>query len=291
LDIIDNSPELYVNEFGKRMELRKVRLMWRYDGRIWKYMYEHYFPYLRCFNLSLIIKWEKIADVDDKDFLVDFADINPIEHKLAYNKADYLKVPEFIEPYPEGKFYCSFRSNLLYDLLAVPNIGMEFYLGKGVSLNTNWSYAWWKSDPVNWYWRTYGGEIGLRYWFGKAASKKPLTGHHIGVLGQVLTYDFELGKMGIMGGKPGGVLLDQPNYAVALEYGYSLPIAKRLNLDFSLGVGYHWGIFHEYLPMDDCYVWQVTKKRNYIGPVKADISLVWQIGKHNINNRRKGGAR
>ena len=43
-----------------------------------------------------------------------------------------------------------------------------------------------------------------------------------------------------MGGKPGGTLWEKMNYAVGLEYGYSLPVARRLNLDFVIGLGY-WG--------------------------------------------------
>ena len=152
-------------------------------------------------------------------------------------------------------------------------------------------HAWWHSDPHHWYWRIYGAELGFRKYFGRATKKNPLTGHHIGVYGQILTYDFELGNIGIIGGQPLGDIIDEPNYIAGLEYGYSLPVARHLNLDFSVGFGYHWGIFYEYLPVDGCYVWQATKKRNYIGPTKAGISLVWLIGKENINGTRKGGER
>jgi hypothetical protein len=39
------------------------------------------------------------------------------------------------------------------------------------------------------------------------------------------------------------------------------------------------GEYKEYTHMDDCYVWQVTKSRHLIGPTKAEISLVWIIGR------------
>lgn len=258
---------------------RKSRLMALDSGRTWRYIIDNYMAVLRTAEWTFYC-----ADI------IELPELPEIKGVLKAKELPLAGKTEVIQPEVEEKsFYMDISSNLLYDAAAIPNIGAEFYLGKGFSLTTDWSYAWWKNDPAHWYWRTYGGELGLRYWFGEASKEKPLTGHHIGVYGQILTYDFELGKMGIMGGKPGGVLKDQPNYTVALEYGYSLPIAKRLNLDFSVGVGYHWGIFHEYVPMDDCYVWQATKKRNYIGPTKLDISLVWQLGKNNTN--RKGGAR
>ncbi len=78
----------------------------------------------------------------------------------------------------------------------------------------------------HWYWRAYGGDIAIRKWWGKAAGEKPLTGHHIGIYGQIFTYDFETGGRGYMGGKPGGTLWDKMNYIVGAEYGYSLPIAR-----------------------------------------------------------------
>ena len=86
-----------------------------------------------------------------------------------------------------------------------------------------------------------------------------------------------------MGGKPGGTLWDKMNYVVGAEYGYSLPIARRWNIDFTIGAGYWGGIYHEYLPQDGEYVWQATKKRQWIGPTKAEISLVWLLGKGNCN--------
>lgn len=57
----------------------------------------------------------------------------------------------------------------------------------------NWMYGWWKTDRQHWYWRAYGGDIAIRKWWGKAAGEKPLTGHHIGIYGQIFTYDFETG--------------------------------------------------------------------------------------------------
>ena len=186
------------------------------------------------------------------------------------------------EPEQSSPFYMSVQTNMLYLLAAVPNIGIEFYLGKNWSIDTNWHYSWWKSDPKSWYWRTYGGDIAVRKWFGKSAKEKPLTGHHAGIYGQMLTYDVEFG------GK--GYLADRWNWAAGVEYGYSLPIAKRLNIDFTLGVGYHWGTYDKYLPIDGHYVWQSTNKRRYIGPTKVEVSLVWLIGNNNVN-AKKGGKR
>ena len=80
------------------------------------------------------------------------------------------------------------------------------------------------------------------------------------------------------------------NYSTGIEYGYSLPIAKKLTLDFVIGLGYWGGNYYEYVPIDNHYVWQATKKRNWFGPTKAEISLVWLLGRGNYNSK-KGGER
>lgn len=286
LDILDNTPELHINDRGRKIELRKLRLMYLDNGKPWKYMYDRFFPTLRSFNLQIVVEWEKYKPAP----LQCVEPIKPSEIKSELEVKKLAPAP-FTPGEPFTPFYMAAKSNMVYDLMLIPNAGLEFYLGKGFSIEANYMHAWWKNDPSNWYWRTYGGDLGVRYWFGRAAKEKPLTGHHIGAYWQVLTYDFELGQMGIIGGQPGGRLIDEPNWTVGLEYGYSLPVAERLNIDFQIGLGYHWGVFYEYVPIDNCYVWQATKKRNYIGPTKIGISLVWLIGKGNVNHMKKGGER
>lgn len=179
-------------------------------------------------------------------------------------------------------FYASLKTNALYDLLLIPSVGAEVWLGKMMSVNANWSYAWWSKNRRHNYWRYYGGDIAVRRWFGRKAAEKPLTGHHIGLYAQIMTYDFELGGKGYMGNKY--------NYGGGVEYGFSLPMARRFNIDFTVGVGYLGGKYYEYTPIDGHYVWQATKRRKWFGPTKAEVSLVWLIGYGN-KNKPKGGNR
>ena len=140
-------------------------------------------------------------------------------------------------------------------------------------------YAWWKDENKNFFWRIYGGELEFRRWFGNK-SINSLQGHHIGLYGQMVTYDFCLGGRGYLG--------DKWTYGAGLSYGYSLPIAKRFNLDFSIGLGYLSGEYKDYLPIEGHYVWQLTRNKQWWGPTKAEISLVWLLGGDNAN-LLKGG--
>ena len=110
-----------------------------------------------------------------------------------------------------------------------------------------------------------------KYSTGTTNSAAPLTGWHIGAYAQMLTYDFEWGGTGYLG--------EKWSYAAGIAVGYSKNIAKNLNLDFTLGVGYLTGEYKEYEPIDNCYVWQATKHRHWVGPTKAEVSLVWLLGR------------
>ncbi len=206
----------------------------------------------------------------------------------ALSLIDGLSVAAVV-PEPRRSLCMALKTNMLYDALLVPCIGAEFSLGRGWSVAANWIYAWWKNNSRHNYWRVYGGDLGVRKYIGSKERQLLLTGHHLGLYGQILTYDLALGGRGYMAGKPGGNLFDKANYAVGAEYGYSLPVGRRINIDFAIGIGYMGGTYHEYLPIDGCYVWQCTKQRRWFGPTKAEVSLVWRIGRG--TDFRKGGKR
>ncbi|MCE9205054.1 DUF3575 domain-containing protein [Bacteroides thetaiotaomicron] len=289
--ILRDTP-IWVTRNGAVVDSRKRQLMNLRGGRVWRYMLEHFFPELR--NCSVIIcELESVITGKDGKCHSPSKKVEPADTIIIRNTPERAAVVHDTVQAPvpvidvSKPFYAGIKTNLLYDIFLIPNIGIEFYLGKGWSLGGSWMYAWWKKDRRHRYWRVYGGEVGLRKYFASHAVGRPLSGHHIGVYGQVLTYDFELGGKGYMGGRPGGSLWEKSNYGFGLEYGYSLAIAKRLNLDFSLGVGYLGGIYYKYVPMDSRYVWQSTRQRHWFGPTKAEVSLVWFWGRSGYNLKKR----
>ena len=274
LDILHHTPEWVVRD-GQVVDSRKRQLEMLYGGRAWQYMEDHFFAQLRSTSVRVSCEFETFRTPEPE----------VVRDTVFIIQRDTMVLRDTVRICYGGRsrrpFYMALKTNLLYDVALVPNIGVEFYLGKGWSVGGNWIYAWWKSDKRHNYWRTYGGELDVRKYFGKKAKEKPLTGHHLGVYGQMLTYDFELGGTGCQ---------SKSSYGVGIEYGYSLPVAKRLNIDFGIGIGYLGGEYKEYKPIDGHYVWQATRQRHWFGPTKAEISLVWLIGRGNTN-KGKGGAR
>lgn len=262
ISIIDNP---YSSHAEKKRELQKLG-----KGAAYSFIKEHFFKYMRYANVlvTATLPESEPVQVQNDTILIPFRDTVFMQRvdTVVIEKTAYLQ-PE------KHEFMFAVRSNLLYDIAAVPNIGIDFSLGEKVSLGANWMYSWWKNDPSNFYWRTYGGDVHLDFWF---ASKRGLkwTGHHAGLYGQMGTFDFELGENGVQGPKW--------LFGGGLSYGYALYLAPKLSLDFSLGLGYLGGTYYEYSPSEvivDKYYLENTKQLRYFGPTKAEISLIWKIGR------------
>ncbi len=276
MHIIQETP-IWIVKNGRVMDGRVKQLMEVNYGRTWHEMVRRFFPEMRNACAMVVTFKQKAEKVIP---IVELPVIVPVEVKDTV----IIPVQEPIQSEPEKKseFRIAVKTNMLYDILAIPNLGAEIPLGDSWSIAGNWMYAWWKNDNKNWYHRVYGGDLGLRYWLGNRENKSALCGHHLGVYGQMLSYDFCFD-----GDK--GELADRWSYATGIEYGYSFPITKCLNIDFSIGVGYLTGKYKTYIPQDDCYVWQSTHNRHFFGPTKIEASLVWLLGRSHYNKEKGGG--
>ena len=295
LQIIRHTPE-WVTRNGKVVDGRKRQLQNLDGGKAWKYMLDNHFYTLRtgavvvCEVKTLAAEsTPSAAEARLEQARQEQARLESASQQSASQSPSsppFPAIPSQVHPSSESQSppvasYFALKSNLLYDALLVPNLSLEASIGSGWTLGAGGMFAWWSKDAKHRYWRIYGGDLEIRKYFGTLAKSKPLQGHHLGIYGDFLTYDFEFGAKGYQ---------SKATYAAGIKYGYSHPIAKRLNLDFALGIGYLHSNYKTYVPRDGCYVYQETKKRKWLGPTQAEISLVWLLGKGNTN-KKKGGKK
>lgn len=290
LQIIRHTPE-WVTRNGKVVDGRKRQLQNLDGGKAWKYMLDNHFYTLRtgavvvCEVKTLAAEsTPSAAEASLEQARLDSASQQPASQSPS--SPPFPAIPSQVHPSSEPQAppvasYFALKSNLLYDALLVPNLSLEASIGSGWTLGAGGMLAWWSKDAKHRYWRIYGGGLEIRKYFGTLSKSKPLQGHHLGIYGDFLTYDFEFGAKGYQ---------SKATYAAGIKYGYSHPIANRLNLDFALGIGYLHSNYKTYVPRDGCYVYQETKKRKWLGPTQAEISLVWLLGKGNTN-KKKGGKK
>ena len=292
LQIIRHTPE-WVTRNGKVVDGRKRQLQNLDGGKAWKYMLDNHFYTLRtgavvvCEVKTLAAESTPSAAEARPEPASQQASGQPASQQSASQSPSsppFPAIPSQVHPEqepPPVASYFALKSNLLYDALLIPNLSLEASIGSGWTLGAGGMFAWWSKDAKHRYWRIYGGDLEIRKYFGALSKSKPLQGHHLGIYGDFLTYDFEFGAKGYQ---------SKATYAAGIKYGYSHPIANRLNLDFALGIGYLHSNYKTYVPRDGCYVYQETKKRKWLGPTQAEISLVWLLGKGNTN-KKKGGKK
>ena len=296
LQIIRHTPE-WVTRNGKVVDGRKRQLQNLDGGKAWKYMLDNHFYTLRTGAVVVCEVKTLAAESTPSAAEASQEQARPGAHAEARSEQarpesasqspsspPFPAIPSQVHPEPQAPSVASYfalKSNLLYDALLIPNLSLEASIGSGWTLGAGGMFAWWSKDAKHRYWRIYGGDLEIRKYFGTLSKSKPLQGHHLGIYGDFLTYDFEFGAKGYQ---------SKATYAAGIRYGYSHPIANRLNLDFALGIGYLHSNYKTYVPRDGCYVYQETKKRKWLGPTQAEISLVWLLGKGNTN-KKKGGKK
>ena len=185
------------------------------------------------------------------------------------------------------------KTNLLYDALTLLNYSIE------VPFNEKFSVLWYHQFPW-WRWGEADNEYCIRFlsigaegrwWFkpkprpqmGKRVQRDKLMGHFVGLYAESGKWDFEWGR---------DICHQGEHWSVGLSYGYSMPLGRRLNMEFSLSVGYASIAYRKFEPSEDYEIlWRDPVKHgrwHYFGPTKAQVSLVVPI---TMKTKRKGGAR
>lgn len=263
---------------GKVVDGRKNRLMNYQGGKVWNELYDLYFPDLRgtrvmiAYNIQKADTIQSVAPIEilpAESSIVDFPELIP---SIVVLEPIKIELPKEKKP-----FYLAIETNLLFDVLAIPNIGAEIGFYKGLTVGGNYQNIWLRSKAWTHWYRFEGFEAGINWYINK--ENRPFKGHHIGIYGQMVTWDFTIDDR--------GYLAERWAYGGGISYGYVLPIGKRFNLDFEIGIGYLTGNMHEYIPQDGHRVWQSYEPFHWIGPTKLGVTLQWLIGRGNHNERKE----
>ena len=270
----------WISKNGKVVDGRKHRLMNYQGGKIWQELYDLYFADLR--GTKVMIAYNILKEQEEapppKGTRKDTIYIKNINVDSLYVKVEVVSSQSPATPYkdsPKKPFHLALKSNLLYDAAVIPNIGAEIGIWQGLTLGGYYQNIWLRNAARTRWYRLEGFETEIKYYFNK--ERRPFKGHHVGIYGQLLTWDFTY--------KGRGYLAERWAYGGGISYGYILPIARRLNLDFEVGVGYLGGNMHEYIPMDGHRVWQSLEPFHWIGPTKLGVTLQWLIGRGNHNGK------
>lgn len=185
---------------------------------------------------------------------------------LRYHKPDYY-LWDYLTP-------LAIKTNLLYDIASVVNIGIEAPIRDRWSVAFDWVCPWWSSYENQKYLQLMYGSLEGRYWLGNREDKPQLTGWFAGIAAGGGIYDLMYDAMhGIQGefstiGAVGG-------------FAHAINASGTLRMEYSVGLGwmgteyvkYWWDEYDYTLIAPSPQTWRT----NWFGPVKAQVSLVYML--------------
>lgn len=167
----------------------------------------------------------------------------------------------------------AFKTNLLYDVSATANLGVEIGLAPKWTLDVSGNLNTWSTnDQARWkHWLV---QPEARYWFCDRFSRHFLGAHLIAA-----SFNFGNIKNNLSFlGTDFSVLTDNRYqgyaYGAGVAYGFAFILSRHLNLELEAGFGY---ICLDYDRFDCSGCGQLTASgiHHYIGPTKAAVNLVF----------------
>ena len=163
------------------------------------------------------------------------------------------------------------KTNALFWATTTPNIGVEVGISHNITIELWGAYNAWKY-PDDMKLNLYLLQPEARYWFCERFNRTfvGLHGHYA---------DFNVGgfpdwgfiSKNMQDNRYQGYL-----YGGGISIGHSWILKKRWSLEASLGIGYAHIVYDKY-PCAECGTKLKSGRRNYFGPTKASISLIYII--------------
>lgn len=159
------------------------------------------------------------------------------------------------------------KANLLHAATGTPNLGVEF------AVHPRWTVDLWGAYNLIDYkgsasFRHYLLQPEARYWFGEA-----FRGHFAGA--HLLGGKFDIGGFGFIPSMKEHYFRGSL-WGGGLTYGYQWKVGRRWRLEAALGVGFLTMTYDKYR-CQGCAAMEARYKRNYLGPTRAALSLVYTL--------------
>ena len=257
-------------------ETKKWRLQNLDGGYTYTWIIRNHMPRLR------VATWICVY-VQKPDFVAPV--IEDYKPDLGTIRIDTLPLPELLPmPVAEKRKSTMFalKTNLLYDAVTALNAEVEVPIGKRFSVMVEDVFPWWKAGPNGnkYCLQMWTMSVEPRWWFYRKGMNDKLQGHFVAPYVMSGKYDLQWDT---------SICYRGYGWSAGLTYGYSMPLCKWLNMEFSMSIGYLKASYQHYQPSPDyehLYKDPVNAGRmTYVGPTKVKVSLVvpirfsWRTGK------------
>lgn len=181
--------------------------------------------------------------------------------EVAPEPAPVAEAPQAeAEPQNPGKF--ALRTNALYWLGLMPNLGIEWRPAERVGIVVNGGYAMWKKDSWEHNWAGWFVAPEVRIYLGEKMN------WFVGP--QLLAGSFNL--------KPGDKGYQGDVLAGGVMGGYRMKLSRCWDLDFTLGVGYVHLEYESYRREGNMNAYiNDNLEKNTVLPIQAGVNFIWKI--------------
>lgn len=165
------------------------------------------------------------------------------------------------------------KTNLLYDVTATANVGVEVGLAPKWTLDLSGNLnAWSKNEHTKWkHWMV---QPEARYWFCDRFSRHFVGAH---LIGGAFNFGNINNNLSILG-TDFSVLSEKRyqgySYGCGVAYGFAFMLSRHLNLELEAGLGYMC-LDYETYECDGCGRKVNEGIHHYFGPTKAAVNLVF----------------
>lgn len=250
----------------REINSRNKQLVELGGGEPYEYMFYNFFPKLRKVTITLYYKSESPKSIEQVRRKATVVDMPPVKKEQRHQKGQeqqkyLLHLPNRI----------NIKTNLLYLAALAPNIDLEYiFLSRNsrllMSVEASLLMPWWSNKVKHQYYQLLFSEIEFKFYLGRKQR------HHLGLNIQGGLYSLKFTEIGKMG--------DFVGYG--LGYGYLLPVARNMSIDFKVGVGCTYTRYQEYyLDKNNDLSFSQREgeyKHKTLFVPSVGISLVWMIG-------------
>lgn len=163
-----------------------------------------------------------------------------------------------------GARYHALKTNLAFDAIGALNLAYEVQVHKRMTLDIPVTWSLWDAQREHAL-RIVALQPELRWWMGD----EPGRGHFFGLHAHAAWYNLKWDDKRYQD-------TGRPLLGAGLSYGYKLPIGEHWGAEFNAGLGYANMKYDTYYNIDNGA--QIdTRVRNYFGPTKVGVSLVYRF--------------
>ena len=133
------------------------------------------------------------------------------------------------------------RTNLLYDMATVLNVGVEYYpTNSHWTFLADWTFPWWSHDKSHLYLQMLNGQLEARRYFRKDIYH---TGYYLSAYGHANLYDFSFNAEDAWQGEGWGA-------GIGLGYVWRLDNSHRWKMEAFVKLGYYQTLYDPYHASD-----------------------------------------